>query len=568
MNIFDIERVRSPIIYICIAIILGSFTFGLYKNEYLWLAGVSVSLFFIVVYRKSNLSFLIITTLFFLLALFNNLIYYGLSINDEFKGEIQITEIKSYYTIGDFKGRLVYVEGFEDKFKVGEKINVKGKFSKELNIERGTIGTVKISKVNNVSETFKRKLYILREKVYENLKDNIGKRKSALVCSMAFGYSDNIDEEDRKEMQNLGIIHVISVSGLHVALIYSVLKRVFKLEISLMLTIAYVMLTGAAFSSLRALIMIVMLSLAVVVRKTYNPLAAIAFSAGIITLFNPYAPFRTGFQLSFLATLGIILFSKTIKRKLYKLPKYLNDTISISLSAQILTLPIMIIEFGQCSIVFLLGNLVLVPIINFIIYIGNIMLIAVYIPQLFDFLSYIITKIINFLDDLISYFNLIFSGSVFINKNIVILYCFVLISIYLIICGKGRAKILPLVAAIILSINIYSPILRIDYLGSGSMLVSYRGERKVITNVRKVDIKKLKAQNMASEGYRHAEKISIGKDIRMNLKGKNYLLSIKDKEYLLRLNNKGKDLENYDIIDFVNKEAKGFYIVCDKLYCF
>ena len=314
--------------------------------------------------------------------------------------------------------------------------------------------------------------------------------------------------------------------------------------------------------------MISLLSLAVIVRKTYNPLAAISFSAGIITLFNPYAPFKTGFQLSFLAALGIILFSKYIKRKLYRLPGFLNDTISISLSAQVLTLPIMLIEFGEFSIFFMIGNLILVPIMNLLIYIGNIMLIAVYVPKVFDFLSYIAMKLINFLDDINLYLDLFLKGSIFVNKSVAMLYCFILISFFLLRIGKKEAKFLPLAAVIILSITIYSPFLKIDYLGKGSILVSYRGERKIVSNRRNVDMKKLKEQNIAEEGYREAEKISIGKDIKMNLKGKDYLIDIKGKEYLLRLNNRKNENENYDIIDFVNKEADGFYIINDEIYCF
>lgn len=568
MKIYDIEKVRNPIIYISIALILGSLFWGMYNNKYIWLAVLTVSLFFIVTYLNSNFSFLSIIILFFVLGVFNNFNYYNLTLGEGFTGDVVIEEVKPYYKMGNYKGRLVYIEGIKDEVKIGHKINVRGKFYEKIDFEKGTIGTLKVSHINGVEETLKRKLYKLREKIYEELKENIGERKSALVSSVAFGYTDNIDEEDEEEMRNLGVIHVISVSGLHVALIYSVLKRITGIKISLIFTIIYVMLTGAAFSSIRALIMIILLSLAVVVRKTYNPLAAIAFSAGMITLFNPYAPFKTGFELSFLATLGIVLFAKPMQRKLYRLPSYLSDTLCISISAQILTLPIMLMQFGQCSILSLLGNLILVPIINLLIYLGNIMLIAVYIPKLFDFLSYIILKVINILDTVTSYFDLFFSGSIFVNKNIVIFYCFILLSFYFFRCGKRKAVVLPLAALIVLAFNIYSPILRVSYLNKGSLLISYRGERKIISNARNVDMKKLKAQNMAEEGYRKAERISIGEDIKMTLKDKDYLLNLKGREYLLRLNNKTNECENYDIIDFVNKEAEGFYIIKDKLYCF
>ena len=231
MKKVDIEGVRNPIVYISIAIILGSVFWGFYKSEYIWLAALAVSLFFITVLLKSNFIFLIIIFLFFALSVFNNFNYYNLKIKEEFNGEIKILEVKSYCITGKFKERLINIEGGKNKFKIGDKVRVEGKFEKGLDFEKGIIGTIKINKINDVSDSLRRKLYRLREEVYENLNDNIGERKSALLCSMAFGYSDNIDEADREEMQNFGVIHVISVSGLHVALIYSILKKLFGIRL-------------------------------------------------------------------------------------------------------------------------------------------------------------------------------------------------------------------------------------------------------------------------------------------------------------------------------------------------
>lgn len=159
MKKVDIEGVRNPIVYISIAIMLGSVFWGFYKSEYIWLAALAVSLFFIIVLLKSNFIFLIIIFLFFALSLFNNFNYYNLKLKEEFNGEIQISEVKSYYTIGKFKGRLINIEGGKNKFKIGDKIRIEGKFQENLDFERGIIGTIKISEINNVSDSLRRKLY-------------------------------------------------------------------------------------------------------------------------------------------------------------------------------------------------------------------------------------------------------------------------------------------------------------------------------------------------------------------------------------------------------------------------
>ena len=136
MKIYDIEKVRNPIIYISIALILGSLFWGMYNNKYIWLAVLTVSLFFIVTYLNSNFSFLSIIILFFVLGIFNNFNYYNLRLREGFTGDIIIVEAKPYYKMGNYKGRLVYIEGTKDEVKIGHKINVTGKFCEKIDFER------------------------------------------------------------------------------------------------------------------------------------------------------------------------------------------------------------------------------------------------------------------------------------------------------------------------------------------------------------------------------------------------------------------------------------------------
>lgn len=568
MKLINIGDVDNPIVYIAMAFISASLAFALLESRYIWLAVLTVGLFFIFIKRSSNYIFTIIVALFFSLSIANNYIYYGLNIEKDFCENVIVTEKKAYYTVASYKGRLLSLEGKLENIKVGQEIEAVGDFNKSVDFENGTLGSLKVSKVKGIHDTYRRKLYELREEVYERLKNNIGDRKSALISSAAFGYTDNLDKVDKGDMQNFGVIHAISVSGLHVSLVFNLVKSLVGGKIGLLITLIYVLLTGAAFSSIRALIMITMLNSAVIFKKKYNPLGAIAFSSILITMIKPYAPYKMGFQLSFLAALGIILFSKSINKRLYRLPKYLNDTFSISVAAEVLTIPIMLTKFGECSLLFLAGNLILVPLLNVIIYLGNFMLITVKIPIIFDFLSYVALKVVGIFDFINDELNLFLGGNFYLNKNMMILYCFLLLSTLFYVKGFKKAKIIPLIVFVQLLISIYSPILRIDYLKEGGFLVAYRGERRIVTNSRNVDMKKLKERNIAEEGYRKAEKVSIGDDITLSLEKKNYILKLKADKYLLRLNNKENIDGNYDIIDFVNKEADGFYIINDKLYCF
>ena len=84
----------------------------------------------------------------------------------------------------------------------------------------------------------------------------------------------------------------------------------------------------------------------------------------ILTIFKPYSIFEISFHLSYLATLGIILMNKKMNNMLYKFPGKLREGISIALSAQIFTVPYLLLIFRDLSLNFIIGNLCLVPFVN------------------------------------------------------------------------------------------------------------------------------------------------------------------------------------------------------------
>ena len=459
MDIEKIGEVKTPIIYISLTIIISSIVYGLYFKYFLP-AAIVAGCFFIFILFSTNKCFTIFIVIIFLIGIGININYYNVNINKNFIGEIRVIENKSYYKIISFKGKRLYIQDFQGE--LGEKFIIKGIFTKEVDREKGIIGNIKVNSSKKIKEDFRYKLYELRKKIYFKLDENIGKRKAGLILSLAFGCSDYLDNEDSEDMRGMGVIHAVSVSGLHVALVYGILKKFLNNKIALLGTVIYVLLTGAEFSSLRALIMIMFLSFSFGLRKNYNSLGALAFSALIITLLAPYAPFKLGFQLSFLATLGIIMFSQKLNNKLYKFPKYLRETFSISLSAQVFTIPIMIIAFEEFSIAFIIGNTILVPIFDILIKLGNLLLIVLPFSILFDFISFIIYKVINFLDS-IMYYLYIFPQEIIINKGFALIYVCALIGLYYGVKKDKKFILLPIIANFVFMIHIYSPIVRVDY---------------------------------------------------------------------------------------------------------
>lgn len=561
MDIEKIGEVKTPIIYISLTIIISSIVYGLYFKYFLP-AAIVAGCFFIFILFSTNKYFTIFIVIIFLIGIGININYYNVNINKNFIGKIRVIENKSYYKIISFKGKRLYIQDFQGE--LGEKFIIKGIFTKEVDREKGIIGNIKVNSSKKIKEDFRYKLYELRKKIYFKLEENIGKRKAGLILSLAFGCSDYLDNEDSEDMRGMGVIHAVSVSGLHVALVYGILKKFLNNKIALLGTVIYVLLTGAEFSSLRALIMIMFLSFSFGLRKNYNSLGALAFSALIITLLAPYAPFKLGFQLSFLATLGIIMFSQKLNNKLYKFPKYLRETFSISLSAQVFTIPIMIIAFEEFSIAFIIGNTILVPIFDILIKLGNLLLIVLPFSILFDFISFIIYKVINFLDS-IMYYLYIFPQEIIINKGFALIYVCALIGLYYGVKKDKKFILLPIIANFVFMIHIYSPIVRVDYYKEGAILVSYRGDRAVITNKRNIDIKTLKKVSLTSKGYREGKKIKIKNGIEIFKDDKDFIIKIKEREYTINMSNKKNFKKEYDIIDFKNNNLNGFYILKYKI---
>ena len=561
MDIEKIGEVKTPIIYISLTIIISSIVYGLYFKYFLP-AAIVAGCFFIFILFSTNKCFTIFIVIIFLIGIGININYYNVNINKNFIGEIRVIENKSYYKIISFKGKRLYIQDFQGE--LGEKFIIKGIFTKEVDREKGIIGNIKVNSSKKIKEDFRYKLYELRKKIYFKLEENIGKRKAGLILSLAFGCSDYLDNEDSEDMRGMGVIHAVSVSGLHVALVYGILKKFLNNKIALLGTVIYVLLTGAEFSSLRALIMIMFLSFSFGFRKNYNSLGALAFSALIITLVAPYAPFKLGFQLSFLATLGIIMFSQKLNNKLYKFPKYLRETFSISLSAQVFTIPIMIIAFEEFSIAFIIGNTILVPIFDILIKLGNLLLIVLPFSILFDFISFIIYKVINFLDS-IMYYLYIFPQEIIINKGFALIYVCALIGLYYGVKKDKKFILLPIIANFVFMIHIYSPIVRVDYYKEGAILVSYRGDRAVVTNKRNIDIKTLKKVSLTSKGYREGKKIKIKNGIEIFKDDKDFIIKIKEREYTINMSKKKNFKKEYDIIDFKNNNLNGFYILKDKI---
>lgn len=536
--------------------LFGSFIYG-FSIRYIWLAILIASLIFVFTFLYIDKKLIMIYFIFFLLAIFNNYLYYNLAITSNEKVRVE----KVYYNIieASIKGRKVLLKGEFKGLNKGELIFVKGKYTNKKQSDRGIVGEFEVDKYYVMDKDIIGEIYSIRNNIHNKLRENIGSRDSALVTAISMGESDGIDKEDHDVMKELGVLHVLSISGLHIYLVYSILKKIVGERLAIIPLGGYVIFTGIATSTVRAFIMIVMMVFAKVVKRGYNSVGAISIAAMLISLYRPYSIFQVGFCLSFLCTISIILFKERIEGKLKWIYRGIRSSVSITIASQILSLPYMIVVFEEFSINFILGNLILIPIMNIILVIGNILILTVNFQGIFDFLSFNIHYIIKLLDYVIELLEQI--ATPMINSNIYIVYMYAGIGITIWLYKRGYKKIiyLPIVIFLYSSISMYNIFPRFKYNRNGVLNIGYKGEWIGVKVKEVIDVSKVKRDT-----HMDFQCIRINKNIILIKEGNEYILDVDGSKYTLQFFYGKKD-SMYAIINFNNGEFNEFIIVNNKI---
>ncbi|HYM94414.1 MAG TPA: ComEC/Rec2 family competence protein, partial [Chitinophagaceae bacterium] len=236
-------------------------------------------------------------------------------------------------------------------------------------------------------------LYTTREKIIHILRKTIpGEREQGLAEALLIGYKDDLDKNLVQSYTNTGVVHIIAISGMHLALVYWLLLRLFKpLQrkkqlkwLRPVLIIAglwlFSLLAGGQASVLRSAVMFTCIVLGENLSKKTSIYNTLAVSAFILLCYNPYWLWDVGFQLSYAAVLSIVIFMQPIYNWFYirnKLLDFIWKLNAVSLAAQILTVPVSIYHFHQFPNYFLLTNFMAVP-LSSVIVLGEIFLCAIF----------------------------------------------------------------------------------------------------------------------------------------------------------------------------------------------
>ncbi len=193
---------------------------------------------------------------------------------------------------------------------------------------------------------------------------------------LVIGMQDDLDPDTYKQFSQLGLTHILAISGMHVAVFVGVLLFIMlrlrmtketALTVVLFLVPVYVLLSGAGPSVIRAGIMAMIALYAARQGILKDGLNILSASALLMLVWNPYFLLSVSFQLSFLVTAGLMVYVPLAAPLLSSCPRWLGSTIAVTLVAQLISFPMTIYYFNQFSLLSFAANFVLVPLITFVV---------------------------------------------------------------------------------------------------------------------------------------------------------------------------------------------------------
>ncbi len=235
----------------------------------------------------------------------------------------------------------------------------------------------------------------------------------AIASALILGYKDNIDAELKSAYSSAGAMHVLAVSGLHVGVIFFIFNqllvfleklkygKIIKGAILIILLWSYALLTGLSPSVMRAATMFSFIVAAKMTNRNSSFFNTLAASALVLLIYNPLLIMEVGFQLSYLAVIGIVIIQPWINNWFYTrwwLPRKIWEITAVSIAAQIATFPLSLLYFHQFPNYFMFSNLIVIPLALAILSLGIVTLCFAFIPVIGDYLALGLNYLIKFLN--------------------------------------------------------------------------------------------------------------------------------------------------------------------------
>lgn len=319
-----------------------------------------------------------------------------------------IVEAQNYELNGqqfEASGFLMLVAGKYPQYQYGDQIEITGKLQTPQSIDDfdyqkylakdEIYSVIYYPEIKLIGEHqgswFMEKLLLLKNGFENSLGKILSEPQAAFLAGLLLGEKRGLPQELMDDFSKTGTTHIIALSGYNITIIavalmslfnFFMLRRAISFWVAVALIVLFVLMTGASASAVRAAIMMgILVLIAQQSGRLYSIRNALIFAGAVMVFINPKVlTFDLGFQLSFGATLGLVYLSPILKRWIPPLenenfqtgqvskstPKIiltLKQILVTTLSAQIAVLPLLVINFGQLSLIAPLANLAILPFI-------------------------------------------------------------------------------------------------------------------------------------------------------------------------------------------------------------
>lgn len=280
------------------------------------------------------------------------------------------------------------------------------------------IKQIKLEKENNINAILKI-TNTFANKIEEKANELLSEKEASLLTGILIGRKENLEDDVQTIFRKSSLSHMLAVSGAHVSYVImgigfiiaksKIAKNIGKI-ITILLLIVFIFLTGQTPSVTRACIMSIYLIIGSILHKKVSTIASISLSFLILLILNPYCILDIGLQLSYGGTIGIVLvypqLNKWLAKKeetksgreiIKKVKNKVKELILITLSANIILIPIMLYHYNTVSFNFVISNLLASPIMGVLIIVGFISIISY---SIFPFFKILFSIPLSFLVNL------------------------------------------------------------------------------------------------------------------------------------------------------------------------
>lgn len=286
---------------------------------------------------------------------------------------------------------LVITDRFPE-FQYGDRVRAEGKLERPESFEtdlgrsfdyagylsvRGITYTVSRAKVEKAG-SWKGNIALasllnMKRAFMERIESLLPEPHAGLALGLVLGTKRALGKSLEDAFRTAGVIHIVVLSGYNITIVVEAVMRLLafirlrvRIIVGALAIFAFALMVGFSATVLRASLMAVLVLIARATGRTYNIMRALVFAGAVMLLFNPkLLVFDPGFQLSFLATLGLVLVAPLIEAKLARMPTrfQLREFVTSTLATQVLVLPLLLYSTGIFSVVAVVVNVLVLPVV-------------------------------------------------------------------------------------------------------------------------------------------------------------------------------------------------------------